>query len=230
MLTSKKNNLLKIAAFLLLNVQLAFSQCGVTEELGGQPLSSSTNLEHGERYGFITVDNDQPTVNSVSITNKYDTNEQNDTDYYELEQDANNSRTWYIRLRGLNNSVSLNIGSCTFTFTVTDKKEVAVSLPTLIEKTYDGTNVFFKNSISAKWDSADIGTVYNDETTISPAFLVHWETSAADANTYNSLTAVFSGHPYGNNNFFLAGDNNHMNNYSIDPSPTKYNWSRFNCE
>ena len=124
---------LKITVLTLVSVQLSFSQCSANlVNLGGAGLPLNNNLTHGTYFGFT---NAQTTpVISANITNMYNTADQVAENYYSLDQGATSSM-WFLRVRGLNNSVSLDFGGCTYTFTVIEQKELNFDLNHTINHT-----------------------------------------------------------------------------------------------
>ena len=203
---------LKITVLTLVSVQLSFSQCTL-QTLGGSFLPSETtiNLTHGTYFGFT---NAQTTpVISANITNMYNTAEQVAENYYSLDQGPTSS-IWFLRVRGLNNSVSLDFGGCTYTFTVTEQKELNFDL-NQYDKPYDGSKVI---NISTQGSGVSVGEIYGDNVHINLTNFLHWETSAADVGTYFTITAVFSDDTQ---NFELVGTDEHVANYYVDPSLTR---------
>ena len=203
---------LKITVLTLVSVQLSFSQCSANlVSLGGAGLPLNNNLTHGTYFGFT---NAQTTpVISANITNMYNTADQVAENYYSLDQGATSSM-WFLRVRGLNNSVSLDFNGCTYTFTVTEQKELDFDL-NQYSKTYDGTKVI---DIAVSGSGVSVGEIYGDNVHINLTNFLHWETSAADVGTYFTITAVFSG---GTQNFELTGTYEHIANYYVNPSLTR---------
>ena len=111
---------LKITVLTLVSVQLSFSQCSANlVSLGGAGLPLNNNLTHGTYFGFT---NAQTTpVISANITNMYNTADQVAENYYSLDQGATSSM-WFLRVRGLNNSVSLDFNGLLIHLQLPNKK------------------------------------------------------------------------------------------------------------